>query len=457
MFLLNRGMLEGRFDATYYSPERRKFLERLRSNPLCVKLKTVIATGSYGVLPPSERYGDGGDVTLIRATELDRDLKINLATSPKVPQEYFRHKRAQVRVHDILLAVKGATIASEKCVCFVEESVENAIVNGSIFRMRAVNHVSPKYLAYVLDSPLAKRQMKINLIANNAVDYLDLPLIHNLLVPVPRINVQEEIVLKLDETYAEKCAKEAEAIGLLKSVDAYVLGRLGITLPAATNDGVANRIFYANSGEVLGGRFDPAAMHPERVNAANAIRAGKYQCDALYSVARFSKITSDKKEAHLPYVGLENVEAHSGWYVPTGEVLEFGTASVFKQGQVLFPKLRPYLNKVFFAPFDGVCSTEFHVLDGIKVSNSFLAHFLRTSVILTQTKRLMTGNTLPRLQTQEIESLLISLPPPRVQDEIVAHVEEIYAEAKRLRREGLEKLEAVKREVEAMLLGSPTD
>lgn len=59
------------------------------------------------------------------------------------------------------------------------------------------------------------------------------------------------------------------------------------------------------------------------------------------------------------------------------------------------------------AEFDGFCSTEVHVLSSKKVSNEYLANFLRTNLAVNQTKYLMSGNTLPRLPTADIERLLI--------------------------------------------------
>jgi type I restriction enzyme S subunit len=46
----------------------------------------------------------------------------------------------------------------------------------------------------------------------------------------------------------------------------------------------------------------------------------------------------------------------------------------FSRGDVLYGKMRPYLNKVWLAEFDGLCSAEFLVFaqrDG--VNNQFLA------------------------------------------------------------------------------------
>jgi type I restriction enzyme, S subunit len=121
---------------------------------------------------------------------------------------------------------------------------------------------------------------------------------------------------------------------------------------------------------------------------------------------------------------------------------------MFKKGQILFPKLRPYLNKVHHAEFDGLCSTEFHIVDskaelavsigsglqtrpyGNSIDNRYLAHFLRSKVVVSQTKYLMSGNTLPRLQTEDIHKLLIPVPPHETQQTIIHIFENAYAEKK---------------------------
>ena len=128
----------------------------------------------------------------------------------------------------------------------------------------------------------------------------------------------------------------------------------------------------------------------------------------------------------MPYIGLENIESNTGAYIETIEKENFGTAVKFKENQVLFPKLRPYLNKVYFANFEGLCSTEFHILDSRLVDNRFLAYFLRLSLVVNQTKYLMSGNTLPRLQTYDIENLLIPILPISTQSKIVSMFESAY-------------------------------
>ena len=67
---------------------------------------------------------------------------------------------------------------------------------------------------------------------------------------------------------------------------------------------------------------------------------------------------------------------------------------------VLFARLRPHLHKVWRAERDGVCSTEFHVIrikeDVPDLLPDYLAAVLRSSVVVVQTKHMMTGNTYRR-------------------------------------------------------------
>ena len=141
------------------------------------------------------------------------------------------------------------------------------------------------------------------------------------------------------------------------------------------------------------------------------------------------EIVSDSSE--LPYVGMENIQSNTGFYVPSTEGKEtFNSALKFEVGDILFPKLRPYLNKIHLAEFEGVCSTEFRVIKGIDLDNRYLSTFLSSKLVLNQTTCLMTGNTLPRLQTQEVERLPILLPPPEIQNDIAEMMQSAYTAKK---------------------------
>ena len=191
------------------------------------------------------------------------------------------------------------------------------------------------------------------------------------------------------------------------------------------------------------GRLDPSAYRLLRTTTINTIKSSKYPWINLKDAVEFKKeIVSDSSE--LPYVGLENIKSNIGFYVPSTEEKEsFNSALKFDVGDVLFPKLRPYLNKVHLAQFNGVCSTEFYVLKGKNLNNVYLFTFLSSKLVVNQTTCLMTGNTLPRLQTQDVQKLPILLPPPEIQNDIAKIMQFAYTTKKQKEQEADDLLNSI--------------
>lgn len=139
---------------------------------------------------------------------------------------------------------------------------------------------------------------------------------------------------------------------------------------------------------------------------------------------------------------MANIESSTGLYVHSENEKGKGDCTVFNEGEILYGKLRPYLNKVYLAEFDGGCSTEFLVLnsiDTIEITNKFLAIFLLLDCVVNQTKYMMTGNTLPRLQTFDLENLLIPIPSKTIQEEIIDIMENAY-NSKKAKEEQAQKI-----------------
>lgn len=413
-------------------------------------MREVIKECAYGVLPPGDSYGDTLPIIFVRATELKPNLQIDFSSCHRVAQEYFVRK-ARIKKGDVLLAVKGATIASQKCVAVIEGEIADSVVNGSIFRMQFKKTVLPKFAAVVLDSPILKKQMRLGLVANNGVDYLDKSLINRLVFPVPTEDKQHIVVALYDNASCNFINAQQQAAKLLASIDEGLLAELGINLPSEPKNTTASRIFSAKRRELTGWRFDPQALHPEREACI-----AELQCKPtvkLWKAARFCRDLRTEIPEGANYIGLENVESNTGRYVPSTDKESVSSAFSIRKGQILFPKLRPYLNKVFLAPFDGLCSTEFHVLEGIALRSDFLALFLRSQIVVKQTKHLMSGNTLPRLQTEDIEDLLVPIVDPETQERVVTEAIRKNAEAERLFKQAESDLDHVKSQIEAMLLG----
>lgn len=181
--------------------------------------------------------------------------------------------------------------------------------------------------------------------------------------------------------------------------------------------------------DAINGRLDPHQFNQERMIMLKSIYSSK-RWGRLKDVVNNVKTTTKTLSDNDIYIGLENITNNTGEYVPTTERQSISSAAVFKKGNILFSKLRPYLNKVYRAEFDGKCSTEFHIFEAHDINPDFLTIVLRSRMVISQTKHLMTGNTLPRLQTSDIENIIIPLPTVDVQQQIV----DIYTAAQKAKQ-----------------------
>lgn len=131
---------------------------------------------------------------------------------------------------------------------------------------------------------------------------------------------------------------------------------------------------------------------------------------------------------HLPYVGMEQVEQQTRRLLSTLPARELrSTAIHFQPGDVLYGRLRPYLNKVLYADFEGLCSSEFIVLPPTgALIPQYLAFFLNTDAFVTYANGLNQGDR-PRVSFDQIRNYLVPVPPITEQRRIVAILEQVLA------------------------------
>ena len=82
--------------------------------------------------------------------------------------------------------------------------------------------------------------------------------------------------------------------------------------------------------------------------------------------------------ADAPFIGLEYIEAHTMRLLAVGLTADVkSSGSYFSQGDVLYGRLRPYLNKVYMPDFSGLASGEFIVFPSQpNLNNAYLKYFL---------------------------------------------------------------------------------
>ena len=106
-----------------------------------------------------------------------------------------------------------------------------------------------------------------------------------------------------------------------------------------------------------------------------------------------------------------------------------GVRHSFKKGNILYSKLRTYLNKVLVAPKDGFCTTEMIAFDAYEqISNDFICYVLRSKYFVDYTRQCGYGVKMPRLSNTDACKGFIPLPPVNEQQSIVAKIEELFAQ-----------------------------
>lgn len=140
---------------------------------------------------------------------------------------------------------------------------------------------------------------------------------------------------------------------------------------------------------------------------------------------RLGDIISIKSEKYTPNknevkkcIELEHLEQNTGILLEyTNSNLQKSTKNVFKKGQVLFGKLRPYLKKYYLAEFDGVCSSEIWVMSGNNVLNNFLFYLVQSDDFMNAAN-ISCGTKMPRADWKYMQEITIKLPPLKEQEKI---------------------------------------
>ncbi|MBS1775867.1 MAG: N-6 DNA methylase [Bacteroidetes bacterium] len=150
----------------------------------------------------------------------------------------------------------------------------------------------------------------------------------------------------------------------------------------------------------------------------------------------FNKITTsvipaELEESEVNYVGLDNISQGSGELI--GEVVSNpkeikSTKTVFKANHILYGKLRPNLNKVYFSKIEGICSTDIFVLEAKEeIEPKFFAYHFLSQQFNDEVMKGIKGAQLPRVGYEYFSTLVIPKPPTETQRQIVAQIDKEQA------------------------------
>ncbi len=135
------------------------------------------------------------------------------------------------------------------------------------------------------------------------------------------------------------------------------------------------------------------------------------------------------KNSPFPFIGMDDVPSNSLRIETRGVFKAMKSAgNKFYPGDVLYGRLRPYLNKVVVADFEGVASGEFIVMrpkEGIDAR--YLQHWVHARHFVNEANRDTSGDR-PRIDFNKIGDIELSLPPAAEQRRIVARIDELFTD-----------------------------
>ena len=211
-------------------------------------------------------------------------------------------------------------------------------------------------------------------------------------IPVPPLPVQEQIVSELD-LLSGIIEKKREQ---LKELDA-----------------LAQSIFYDMFG-------DPITNEKG------------WEVKKLGEVAPAKEYKGEipNKDGKYWLLNLDMVTAHTGEIIEQCyfEPNEIGNSTIVFNGEnVLYSKLRPYLNKVVLPKDIGFATSELVPLfpNKLQLDRMYLAHTLRSSSFVEYISAKVAGAKMPRVSMNEFRTFPIPLPPLPLQHQFASKIEAI--------------------------------
>ena len=130
----------------------------------------------------------------------------------------------------------------------------------------------------------------------------------------------------------------------------------------------------------------------------------------------------------LPFIGLQHIESQTMKLLGKGRAADMRSSCVyFKEGDVLYGKMRPYLNKVWVAEFNGLCSAEFLVFPrSDNLIGRYLGFRLNSADFVKFANQHVSGDR-PRVNFKSLSPFPLQIAPRSEQQRIVAKLSELMS------------------------------
>lgn len=451
-FVVERGELEGRWEPAFYRPALRKLIERLNNteNPVTT-LGNMLRGLRYGTSSPPT-YVDAG-IPFIRATNIKNGQIITYDMKYMSRDEAKKFAKCQVKKDNVIIVRSGVNTGD----CTVVSKEFNGAFAAYDLILTVKDELNPQYLNIFLNSSFGKGQIE-RLKARSAQPHLNAEEVKSFRIPLPPREIQDRIAKKIDDANKIKKEKETEAGSLLNSIEDYILGELGITLPELKDEKCFTIIF----GRIKGNRLDPYYHQPKYSTINEAVIKGKYPIETLgkllISIVNgldYRKFTgTGTKYLRVGNIKPNEIDDNQIKFIPIP--LESVTKDIkLKPGDMLLTRKGTFgISAVVMEETNFIISSEVMRLRLKKEINPLYFSIVNNATLVQeQYKQKAVGAIMGSLSQEVLKTIKIPLPPLSIQEKITQEVRFQREKAKKLRKEAKEIVEKAKEEVERMILG----
>lgn len=362
---------------------------------------------------------------------------------------------------DIYLSIAG-TIGK---VGIIPQKIDNSFLTENACKLTNINNIDQKFLLNLLESSLIKKEIKTS-ITSSGQPKLAIFRIENFPIPLPPLEEQKRIVEKLDSLF-EKIQKIKEIIEEVKEkttsrreaiLSKAFSGELTEKWRDENHTENARELLVKINDEKLKlwegeckkaedeGRKKPAK--PKLKTIDEMLVEAEEEPYKLPNNWVWTKVGNITNYGEVKQIKAENIPDNS-WILElediekeTFKVLNKvlkkdrpnkSNKHIFFKGDILYSKLRPYLNKIVIAEDNGYATTEIIPFKGLaNLNNKYIFYYFSFSKTLETISFLTHGMQMPRLGTDKAKNLLFPLPPLEEQKEIVRVLDKIFEEENRI-------------------------
>ena len=177
--------------------------------------------------------------------------------------------------------------------------------------------------------------------------------------------------------------------------------------------------------------LDPSApMKDSGIDWIGEIREGWQVC-LFKSIGRVAaNLQNPRDNPCLIQVSPDRVEKDTGRLLPCVTVEEAGVESdnhLFAAGDILYSKVRPALNKVTIAPFDGMCSADMYPINTSQNAR-WLMYYMLSNAFVEQVVVSTDRVKMPKINKEELGAFKVVLPGSEEQRKITDYLDDKTAE-----------------------------